>query len=244
MPKYFAIRHLLTALFLRRQMATERTVTPQLITLGGWCGPVMFLREKVPHHGASLPFDAVRSTFSGVIRLIAHDFLDFLPNREDKDIVRRDRGNTYHGDIIFVHHDPFDSTTRDTFNRRIDRIKSVLSTTQEVIFLRAVIHSDPKVELSQVPLLREVLRVKYPHLNWRIIFFLHGQGNPSPFSVFTEDRQVSIWAVPGLHHDLLLLYKSYQKILEMSMVPWTPNGIRISNFLPYHELDMFSHGIG
>lgn len=49
------------------------------ISIGGWCGTKVALKELGYFDEPSLPFDSVRSSIEGIIDCIENDFENFFP---------------------------------------------------------------------------------------------------------------------------------------------------------------------
>ena len=55
------------------------------ISIGGWCGTKIALKELGLFDEPSLPFDSVRTSIEGIIDCIETDFQSFFPREIKKD---------------------------------------------------------------------------------------------------------------------------------------------------------------
>jgi hypothetical protein len=138
------------------------------ISLGGWCGTTIAF-ERLGSRTEALPFDYVRSTFSGAIECIDNNFTTFFPKDIDKCIpVTFGLDKVYRGrNITFIHHNITDITTREAFERRFKRFDELLKNAGEkIVFLRVIVSDDPQDEINIQDKFHEVIKNKYPQLNY------------------------------------------------------------------------------
>jgi hypothetical protein len=55
------------------------------ISIGGWCGTIIALKELGLFDEPSLPFDCVRSSIEGIIDCIENNFENYFPKEIKKD---------------------------------------------------------------------------------------------------------------------------------------------------------------
>jgi len=122
----------------------------------------------------ALPFDWC-VTYSGVSKIINDNFDKFIP----KDKIQLNKEY----DMVLNHYFQ-DSSSKDKYERRIARLKNILENSkEELIFIRkghSTAHHkelngnyEPvKSDIEDAIDLNNILRLKYPHLKYKIIIFL------------------------------------------------------------------------
>jgi hypothetical protein len=141
-----------------------------IIPIGVDCGNADFLKKNNIRNFA-LPFDWV-VTYNGVSNIIKNDFHNFIPNNCENynDIYS----------IAFPHNKFPDDNEKIV--RRINRFKNILETTNEKIFFLRKGHGSHnhgehnnnilKNEVTDAEDLDNILKEKYPNLNYEIIVIL------------------------------------------------------------------------
>lgn len=141
-----------------------------ILPIGVDCGNAEFLKKNNIRNFA-LPFDWV-VTYNGVSNIIANDFYNFIPNNYEN------YNNIY--SISFPHNKFPDDNEKIV--RRINRFKNILETTNEKIFFLRKGHGAHnhgehnnnilKNEITDAEDLDNILKEKYPNLNYEIIVIL------------------------------------------------------------------------
>jgi hypothetical protein len=141
-----------------------------IIPMGVDCGNAEFFKKNNIRKFA-LPFDWV-VTYNGISNIIANDFYNFIPNNGEN------YNNIY--SISFPHNRFPDDNEK--ILRRINRFKNILETSDEkIIFLRkghgSHNHGENnndilKNEVTDAEELDNILKEKYPNLNYEIIVIL------------------------------------------------------------------------
>jgi len=145
------------------------------ISLGGWCGPKIALKELGLFDEPSLPFDSVRSSIEGIIDCIEHDFQHFFPD-ELKKVERNTRWVGFIGKYIgFYHtyHNLLDKTVIESFERKIVRFGEKIKK-NNCIFLRALVKGYED-EVNHYKKLQDVIDKKYPGILYIICFIIPDQ---------------------------------------------------------------------
>ena len=146
------------------------------ISIGGWCGTKIALKDLGLFNEPSLPFDSVRTSMEGIIDCIENDFSNFFP----KEIVRDKRFpkwagfigeyvGFYHGD-----HNLLDKNVIASFNRQILRFDEKIKK-NNCIFLRTIVRENYDDELKQYKRLQDVIDKKYPGISYIICFIIPNQ---------------------------------------------------------------------
>jgi len=139
------------------------------VSLGVDCGTANILKE-LGLRNFSLPFDWL-VTYEGITNIINNDFTDFLPKKNDDD--KYEKLNRTNG-TLFLHNNFPDDIEK--MNRRIDRFKNLLNTSNEkIIFVRKSHGSHHHNEYNNVIndiddaiKLDLLLLQKYPNLTYEI----------------------------------------------------------------------------
>jgi hypothetical protein len=145
-----------------------------IISIGVDCGIATFCKEHKLRN-ISLPFDWVVS-YNGVSKCIMNNFTDFLV------LSPENRINKY--DIYFHHHFSHETDNivdKQHYERRLERIKNILETSEEpIIFCRRghsthhhvehnAKYADIKNDIDDAEELDTFLSEKYPNLKYKII---------------------------------------------------------------------------
>lgn len=147
-----------------------------LISIGGWCGTKIALRDSGLFNEPSLPFDDVRSSIDGVIDCIANDFANFFP-KEIRVDSRFGSWRAFVGQYIgFFHpnHDLRDRAVVESFNRKIKRFGEKVRNGR-CVFLRTIVRHEYYDEIHQYKRLQEALDAKYPGISYIVCFIIPNQ---------------------------------------------------------------------
>lgn len=187
------------------------------ISLGGWCGSTISLRGN-GLYAEALPFDHIRASFEGVIDCFENDFLNFFPKKIEVDKIDNYEYNnrSFRGRFFgFYHHDLYDKTVIQDFNRRIKRLKTLLETTnKKIIFIRTISTHDYNDELNKYNKFINITKKRYKNLNFQLIFIIPGQNKSEYFKSLCKQAHVFklIDNLLSRPEDLNLLKKEYKPI--------------------------------
>lgn len=124
--------------------AAEGLENARAVSLGGWCGPKIALRQLNGIDGPSLPWDWGRSSLEHILKMLRTGFAGFLDVEERLETRWASHGMCHpHGVICttpghtFWHHDLFDPRDRAALWRRVDRFHE-LGSFKPLLFIRAV----------------------------------------------------------------------------------------------------------
>ena len=148
------------------------------ISIGGWCGTKMVLKDLGLFNEPSLPFDSVRSSIEGIIDCIENNFENFFP----KEIKQDDRITSwvaFIGEYVgFFHHthNLLDNTVIESFKRKINRFDEKVRK-NNCIFLRTITTEKYDDEVKYYEKLQQVIDKKYPDISYIICFIIPNQPN-------------------------------------------------------------------
>jgi hypothetical protein len=161
----------------------------KFISIGGWCGSTISLRGNLLYQEA-LPFDHVRCTFMGVVDCFETNFSNFFPRKIEIDVIENYK---YSGKSIrskhfsFYHHNLYNPEVIHDFIRRIDRLTKLLENTDEnVVFVRTITTHDYNDELQISQRFLDIVKSKYPKLNFILIFIIPGQESTQYYKNINE----------------------------------------------------------
>lgn len=154
------------------------TRNERIVSIGGWCGVSMVVREKMALYHEAFPFDYILSSFKGVIHFLRSGFDDFFPEKM-LPCIENDRKQFVGTHTTFLHHDLQDPMVVKAFRRRINRFLDLLTQDIPVLFVRA--SGACFDEAPQIPEFLAVIREKFPALKFRLLFISHYQGEGEKF---------------------------------------------------------------
>ena len=142
------------------------------VSLGVDCGTANILK-CLGLRSCSLPFDWV-VTYEGITNIINNDFTNYLPKNDDNNYEKLNKNNG----VLFLHNNFPDDIEK--INKRIDRFKNLLETSNEkIIFVRKSHGSHHHNEYNNVvndiddaKNLDLLLLKKYPNLIYEIHLIL------------------------------------------------------------------------
>jgi hypothetical protein len=143
----------------------------KIISIGGWCGVAIVVRNKMGLCPKAFPLDYILSSFQGVIHFLKNDFDSFFP--ETLSPFMEDGFKKFAGShTIFLHHDLEIPVVVAAFKRRIKRFLSLLEQEKNpVLFVRASgAYFD---EAHQIPEFVSVIRERFPALKFRLLYISH-----------------------------------------------------------------------
>jgi hypothetical protein len=147
------------------------------ISIGGWCGTKIALKELGLFNEPSLPFDSVRSSIEGIIDCIENDFQNFFPKEIKKDNRFLPRWVGFVGEYVgFYHqdHNLLDTNVIESFERKILRFDEKIKK-NNCIFLRTIVRDNYHDELKHYKKLQNVIDKKYPNISYVICFIIPNQ---------------------------------------------------------------------
>lgn len=182
------------------------------VSLGGWCGTKIAMKQLNLFDEASLPFDDVRCSIEGVIDCIETDFAHFLPTVIEKD-PRFENWAGFVGEYVgFFHpyHNLLDEDVLAAFHRKITRFIAKLSQPISVCFLRTIIRDDHNDELKYYKKLQETLDQRYPGLNYIVCYMITSQDKSQ--YIKNLDSRTFVFALNDNCRDADRMGEQYQPI--------------------------------
>lgn len=172
------------------------------ISIGGWCGTKMALKELGLFNDPSLPFDSVRSSMEGIIDCIDTDFANFFPKVIQRDNRFQKIYSGFLGEYIGFYHDTHNLSEQgvvEAFERRFVRFDEKIKK-GNCIFLRTIVRDNYEDELQQYKKLQEVLDKKYPGVSYIICFIIPNQTSSQYYKeldnrtfIFTLNNKASLF---------------------------------------------------
>lgn len=168
----------------------------KIISIGGWCGVAIELKTTTKINEISYPFDFNRTTMKGVVDLIKTDFKDFFKvtcHREN------DKIGVYSNDDKFAYYtvangDPNDPQVQTKMARRVERFKDLLSSSERLVFIRAVTGNYLNEELMYLDNFNDCLKNSYPDLEFDIHFINHSEES------FQKNKDIKkLYQINNLH---------------------------------------------
>jgi hypothetical protein len=148
------------------------------ISIGGWCGTKVALKDLGLFNEPSLPFDSVRTSIEGIIDCIDNNFQNFFPNEIKKD-YRFPNWIGFVGEYVgFYHefHNLLDKNVIESFKRKIVRFDEKIKK-NNCIFVRTIARENYNDEIKQYKKLQEAIDKKYPNIDYIICFIIPNQHN-------------------------------------------------------------------
>ncbi|MCK5360620.1 MAG: hypothetical protein KAJ95_08330, partial [Gammaproteobacteria bacterium] len=188
----------------------------EMISLGGWCGPVEAFRKLKIRKGA-LPFDYIHSSMEGINLMFDGQESEYYPSS----------GESRTRYALYPHHDLQDPVTKASMKRRFSRLRSLLLDARPATFVRAVINPDFSQELEQAKIFFAILKNKYQRTNDRLVLIFHDQRvgtvqiEPLADNIMCWSAQGQVgWHVPNRDE----IACSYMKIISFALIEenWPP----------------------
>jgi hypothetical protein len=146
------------------------------ISIGGWCGTKIALKDLGLFNEQSLPFDGVRTSIEGIIDCIENNFENYFP----KEMIRDNRFSYYKpflGEYVgFYHNDLLDNNVIESFKRKIIRFDEKIRK-NNCVFLRTITREKYDDEVKYYKKLQDVIDNKYPYISYIICFIIPNQPN-------------------------------------------------------------------
>lgn len=216
------------------------------VSLGGWCAVAGIIRGELAINPIAYPFDYIRTTFEGIIHYIRTDFEGFFPTTGrclaisgTKELVLCP--GVYNA---FYSYDPTNNETIKTFERRFKKFNDLLSSDKTIVFFRAMTSHLSETETSQIETFKETLRLKYPHLKYKLITIHHRGTDEDVNSIrlIKNLDNIYYWSVAAKYryeHHFCLQYK---RIIEYTMKCLNNNEEMLAgNEIHLNTLDVTTH---
>ena len=142
------------------------------ISIGGWCGTKIALKDLGLFNEPSLPFDSVRTSIEGIIDCIENNFENYFPKEIKKD-------NRFPNWVVFVgeyvgfyhkNHNLLDKNVIESFERKFIRFDEKIRK-NNCVFLRTIARE------KYYKKLQDVIDKKYPDISYIICFIIPNQPN-------------------------------------------------------------------
>lgn len=148
------------------------------ISIGGWCGTIIALKELGLYYEPSLPFDCVRSSIEGIIDCIENNFENYFPKELKKDSRFADWAGFIGEYIGFYHytHNLLDKNVIESFEKKFIRFDEKIKK-NNCVFLRTIARERYYDELKYYKKLQDVIDKKYPGISYIICFIIPNQPN-------------------------------------------------------------------
>jgi len=127
----------------------ELTNAVRLVSLGCYCGPKLTF-QQIGRGAETLPFDWIRTRLDGVLQLLRNDFAGFFEFSRKLDVPGAQM-TCFRGPLhSFWHDDPTEPSMREKYTRRINRLLSIRSDEQPVLFVRTAGCNDEVIRASEL----------------------------------------------------------------------------------------------
>ena len=146
------------------------------ISIGGWCGTKVALKDSGLFNEPSLPFDSVRTSIEGIIDCIENNFENYFPKEIKKD-NRFSNWEPFLGEYVgFFHnnHNILDKNVIESFERKFIRFDEKVRK-DNCVFLRTIARENYNDEIKYYKKLQEVIDKKYPDIFYIICFIIPNQ---------------------------------------------------------------------
>ena len=147
------------------------------ISIGGWCGTKIALKDLGLFNEPSLPFDDVRSSIEGIIDCIDNDFQNFFPKEIKKDDRFINWMIAFIGEYVGFYnniHNLLDKNVIESFERKFVRFDEKIKK-NNCIFVRTIVRENYYDEIKQYKKLQDVIDKKYPNISYIICFIIPNQ---------------------------------------------------------------------
>lgn len=145
------------------------------ISIGGWCGTKIALKELNMFNEPSLPFDSVRSSMKGVIDCMENDFKNYFP-----EVIAPDPRFGFpvfiseHIGFYHVNHNLTDPNVIESFNRKFARFDEKIKQNR-CVFVRTIVQPDYNVELNLRAKFHDMMKRKYPDISYVLCYIIPNQ---------------------------------------------------------------------
>lgn len=183
------------------------------ISIGGWCGTKIALKDLGLFDEPSLPFDSVRTSIEGIIDCIENDFFNFFPKELKKD-NRFSFYKPFLGKYVgFYHHNHnlLDKNVVESFERKIIRFDEKIKK-NNCIFLRTIVREKYDDEIKYYKKLQNAIDKKYPNISYIICFIIPNQPNTQYYTHL--DNRTFLFTLNDKSHINNNLKNEYKPIFD------------------------------
>jgi len=183
------------------------------ISIGGWCGTKIALKDLGLFSEPSLPFDNVRTSIEGIIDCIENNFKNYFPEEINKD-NRFPYWAGFVGEYVgFFHnsHNLLDKNVIESFKRKIIRFDEKIRK-NNCIFLRTIVREHYDYEIKYYKKLQDVIDKKFPGISYIICFIIPNQPNTQYYK--NLDNRTFLFTVNDKSHDNKNLKNEYKPIFD------------------------------
>jgi len=179
--------------------------TMNLLSLGGWCGPMVALIDmKLRHLSGPLPFDAIHTTMSCLCEMILGD----------KEAIYQLGKNT-----LTPHDDILDETGKEIMEEKLVRFYDLLKSSKPNLFIRTIINQDFETEFEHAIRFMKILENKFKR-NDKMLLLLHDQ-KIGTVKIKMLQANIMVWATQGQvgWHvpNRLNIFRNYTKAIEYAL---------------------------
>jgi hypothetical protein len=183
------------------------------ISIGGWCGTKIALKDLGLFNEPSLPFDSVRTSIEGIIDCIENNFENYFPKKIEKD-NRFSNWEPFLGQYVgFYHnnHNILDKNVIESFERKFIRFDEKVRK-DNCVFLRTIATENYNDEIKYYKKLQEVIDKKYPEIFYIICFIIPNQ----PITQYYKhlDNRTFLFTVNDKSGDNSNLKNEYKPIFD------------------------------
>ena len=183
------------------------------ISIGGWCGTKIALKDLGLFNEPSLPFDSVRTSIEGIIDCIENNFENYFPKKIKKD-NRFSNWEPFLGEYVgFYHnnHNILDKNVIESFKRKFIRFDEKVRK-NNCVFLRTIATKNYNDEIKYYKKLQEVINKKYPEIFYIICFIIPNQ----PITQYYKhlDNRTFLFTVNDKSGDNSNLKNEYKPIFD------------------------------
>ena len=184
------------------------------ISIGGWCGTKIALKDSGLFNEPSLPFDSVRTSIEGIIDCIENNFQNFFPKEIKKDNRFLPTWIGFVGEYVgFYHldHDLSDKNVIESFERKFIRFDEKIKK-NNCIFLRTITREKYDDEIKHYKKLQDVIDKKYPNISYIICFVIPNQPDTKYYKHL--DNRTFLFTLNDKSHDIINLKNEYKPIFD------------------------------
>lgn len=224
-----------TKIYKRFSLSLLQYIMVHFVSLGGWCGTKIALKQLDLFDEASLPFDDVRTSIEGVIDCIENDFANFFPPVIEQD-PRFHNWSGFVGEYVgFFHpyHNLLDEDIMASFRRKIQRFITKFSQPNMACFMRTIIRDDFMDELKYYKKLQETIDQRYPECKYIVCYMITSQERSQYIKHL--DERTFVFALNDNCRDAERMGEQYKPILDFLLendlfttIP-PPNDFKIVN---------------
>ena len=181
------------------------------ISIGGWCGTKIALKDLGLFNEPSLPFDSVRTSIEGIIDCIENNFENYFPKKIKID-NRFSTWKPFLGEYVgFYHNNLFDKNVIESFERKFIRFDEKVRK-DNCVFLRTIARENYNDEIKYYKKLQEVIDKKYPEIFYIICFIIPNQ----PITQYYKhlDNRTFLFTVNDKSGDNSNLKNEYKPIFD------------------------------